>query len=34
MSIDPSFYTDNEMGPMNAFLRGCLDPRVVAIMRE
>lgn len=28
------FYPTGEQGPMNAFLRSCLDERLIAIMRE
>ena len=28
------FYPSGEQGPMNAFLRSCLDERLIAIMRE
>ena len=28
------FYGTNEQGPMNGFLRACLDPRIVEIMAE
>jgi Fic family protein len=29
-----AFYRSGEQQPMNAFLRSCLDPRIVAIMKE
>lgn len=29
-----AFYNSGEHAPMNAFMRSCLDPRIIAIMRE
>ena len=28
------FYDTGEQGPMNIFLRSCLDPRIIGIMKE
>jgi hypothetical protein len=28
------FYVSGNQAPMNAFMRSCLDPRIIAIMKE